>query len=44
MRLRAIGAMVGLLCVAVGVGVLWHWGAGLAVGGLGFWIDMQYGK
>ena len=43
-NIRAGLAVVGLVCVGVGIGVVWHWGAGLAVGGLGLWIDAQFGK
>ena len=44
MKFRAIAAIIGLVCFAVGVGVVWHWGGGLAVGGLGLFLDMEFGK
>ncbi len=41
---RALAATVAVVCIGIGVGVLWHWGAGVATGGLLLWIDMQVGK
>ena len=43
-NVRAVFAAAGLVCIGIGVGVVWHWGAGLAIGGLGLWADMNFGK
>lgn len=39
-----MATVISLAAMAAGVGFWIHWGAGLAVGGLGLWIDLQYGK
>jgi len=42
--MKGIAAIFAVICFGVGVGVVTHWGAGVAADGLLLWIDVNFGK